>query len=48
MLSMKPVSFAPQQHRDTVYGAMRELYDEIVTMPTPVAARPFRTLASGA
>jgi len=39
---------APQQHRDTVCGAMRELYDEILTMPSPVAGRLFRTLASGA
>jgi hypothetical protein len=29
-------------------GAMRELYDEILTMPVPVAGRLFRTLAAAA
>jgi hypothetical protein len=39
---------APQQHRGAVCGAMRELYDEILTMPSSVAGRLFRTLAAAA
>ena len=39
---------APEQHRDAVCAAMRELYDEILTMPQPTAGRLFRTLAAPA
>lgn len=37
---------APQEHRSMICGAMRELYDEILTMPGPIAGRLFRTLAA--